>query len=122
MAKTFRKVGLEGVRFVAPVGYFPEERILKNEFILNITVSFEVKNQTKTDDLENTLDYSDLYRICEFHFQKEAQLIETVAHHILDEIKSKYNFINYISIRINKLNPPIKGEVKNSFVELNYTS
>lgn len=121
MANINRKVGLEGVRFIAPIGFFPEEQILKNEFLLNISVSFEIEAVNDTDSLKNTVDYSQLYNICHFHFQQEFKLIETVAHSILNQVMESYPFLKEIHIRINKLNPPISAEVKNSFIELNYS-
>lgn len=121
MGITKRQVGLEGIRFVSPIGFFEEERILKNEFIVNISVSFDIDNNNKGyDELENTVDYSQLYSICESYFKQEFKLIESVAHEIINEIQIRYTFVDSIQIRINKLNPPIKAEIRNSFIELNY--
>lgn len=122
MAKIKRQVGLEGIRFVSPIGFFEEERILKNEFLVNISVTFEIDDlHNNNDDLGNTVDYSQLYAICEYYFKKEYKLIESVAHEILNNIKANYPFIDIIHLRINKLNPPIKAEIRNSFVELSYS-
>jgi dihydroneopterin aldolase len=33
----------------------------------------------------------------------------------------KYPFLKEVHIKINKLNPPINAEIKNSFIELNYS-
>jgi len=120
MANMNRKVGLEGVRFISPIGFFAEERILKNEFLVNIAVSFEIETAQDTDNLENTVDYSQLYEICAFYFKQEFKLIETVAHSIFNAVMEKYPYLKEIHIRINKLNPPISAEIKNSFIELNY--
>lgn len=120
MAKIIRKVGLEGVRFIAPIGFFKEEQVLKNEFLVNISVSFQA-NRYQTDDLANTVDYSELFNICEISFKKECKLLETTAHEILDQIIEKYSFVDEIQLRINKLNPPIEAEIRNSFIELNYS-
>lgn len=122
MAKIKRQVGLEGIRFVSPIGFFEEERILKNEFLVNISVSFDLDDlHHNNEDLKNTVDYSQLYAICEFYFKNEYKLIESVAREIMEDIKSKYPFVDNINLRINKLNPPIKAEIRNSFVELNYS-
>lgn len=109
------------MRFISPIGFFPEEQILKNEFMVNISVSFEIETLEDTDELENTVDYSQLYEICDFYFKQEFKLIETVAHAILDKVVEKYPFLKEVRIKINKLNPPINAEIKNSFIELNYS-
>ncbi len=118
MIPNIRKLGLEGVKFNSPVGYFEEERILKNNFLVDVYVVFEANG--KTESLHNTIDYTHLYQICEHFFKMGAMLIETVGQNILDEIKQNYPFVDTICIKINKLNPPVKAEIQNSFIELTY--
>ncbi|OAQ40667.1 hypothetical protein A5893_06925 [Pedobacter psychrophilus] len=119
MGKTIRKIGLEGVKFNAAIGYFKEERIFKNNFLVDVFVSFEDKASID-DDLKNTINYVSLYEICALSFEKETNLIETVAQEILENIKNKFPVLEQINIKIKKLNPPIKAQIQNSFVELNY--
>lgn len=120
MANIKRTVGLEGVRFIAAIGFFEEELTLKNEFIVNVSVSFDITTTDDTDNLENTVDYSQLYDICNLYFKQEFKLIEAAAHAILNKLVENYPFLKEIYIRIDKLNPPINAEIKSSFVELNY--
>ncbi|WP_036692927.1 dihydroneopterin aldolase [Pedobacter glucosidilyticus] len=115
-----RKIALEEVKFNAPIGFFEEERILKNNFLFSAYVSYTVQHQQDTDNLEHTVDYSKLYDIAKHHFSKEAKLLEHVAHGILNDIVATYPFLEHINIQIKKLNPPIKAEIKNSLVELIY--
>ncbi len=121
MAQILRKIGLEKVRFVAPVGYFAEERVLKNTFLLDISVEMKISQTEDSENLQNTIDYSILHAICAAEFTKESQLIETVAQRILDQVIHQFPFVTGLYLRINKLNPPIKSaELRNSFVELNF--
>ncbi len=115
-----RKVGLSGVKFNAAVGYFLEERIVKNNFLVDIYVLFEQDDDTLTETLAQTLDYSLLYSICAIAFEKETLLIETVAQIILDKVKVDFPFVDEINICIKKLNPPIKAQIEYSYIELNY--
>lgn len=120
MAKTTRRVGLDGVKFNAAIGFFEEERIFKNNFLVDVNVLFTQDDAAETEDLSQTVDYSVLYQICELEFSKETLLIETVAQQILDKIIAKFSFVDEIHIKIKKLNPPIKAEIQHSFIELNY--
>jgi dihydroneopterin aldolase len=115
-----RKVALEEVKFNAAIGFFEEERILKNNFLFSAYVCYTLHHQQDTDNLNQTVDYSKLYDIAKHHFSKEAKLLEYVAHGILDDILAVYPFLENISIQIKKLNPPIQAEIKNSLVELTY--
>ena len=120
MSKTMCKVGLAGVKFNAAIGYFPEERILKNNFLVDLQVLFNQAEDQDTDDLSQTVNYTSLYDICATEFKQETLLIETVAQAILNAVKRDFPLVSEIAICIKKLNPPIKAEIAYSFIELNY--
>lgn len=119
MGKILATVGLEGVRFKSAIGLYPEERIFKNEFTLDISVSYVVQ-QAVDEDLENTIDYSKLYDIAVHFFSQEYLLIETVGHHILEGVIAKFPQTECIDLCIKKSHPPIKAEIAASFIKLNY--
>ena len=120
MGKIRRRVGLEGVKFNAAIGFFEEERIFKNNFLVDVDVLFTQMDNTQTEDLSQTIDYSLLYDICEQEFAKESLLIETVAQQILNKIISDFSFVEEVRVKIRKLNPPLKAQIQHSFIELNY--
>lgn len=120
MSKLTRRIGLEGVKFNAAVGYYPEERIFRNNFLVDVLVAFEQAEDSNTEDLSQTVNYAHLYAICAKTFEKEALLIETLAQIILNNIKNDFTFVEEIMVRIKKLNPPLKAEIQYSFIELNY--
>ena len=117
---TICKVGLSGIKFNAAIGYYEQERIFKNDFLVDLWVSFPKNNHNLEDDLSKTLDYGLLHNICKNAFKKESLLIETVAQEILDQINQSFSFVKEINISIKKLNPPLQAEIAFSFVELNY--
>jgi dihydroneopterin aldolase len=120
MSKTICKVGLNGVKFNAAIGYYAEERLFKNNFSVDVCVAFEQSPSTNTEDINQTVNYSLLYDICAQIFKQETLLIETVAQAILNTIKDDFPFVDEITICIKKLNPPLKAQISNSFIELNY--
>jgi dihydroneopterin aldolase len=115
---TTTKVGLEGVKFNAQIGFYPEERLFKNDFVVDVFVTFH--SSEIGDEISKTINYVTLYQICKENFKLESKLIETVAYQILNQIKNEFKGLEQINIKIKKMNPPIKGQVQNSFVELNY--
>ena len=115
---TICKVGLSGIKFNAAIGYYEQERIFKNDFLVDLWVSFPKNNLE--DDLSKTLDYGLLYNICKNAFKQESLLIETVAQEILDQINQSFSLVIEINICIKKINPPLQAEIDFSFVELNY--
>ena len=120
MGKTTRRVGLEGIKFNAAIGYFEEERIYKNNFLVDVSVLFIQNDVSQTEDLSQTVDYGLLYEICLEEFAKESLLIETVAQQILGKILNDFSFVEEAFVKIKKLNPPLNAQIQHSFIELNY--
>ena len=115
------EVALHDAEFFAYHGYYPEEQLLGNRFSLNIKAAFEQEAQKISEDkLEQTINYEDLYRIAAEEMGKPRQLLETVAQAITDHIKSEFSYLQYISVAVKKLNPPLKGRVRASSVTVTY--
>lgn len=117
MGTISQKVSLEGVRFFAFHGFYPEEQVLGTEFILDIDASLDVFDNGK-DDLANTVNYVRLFEIASEEMKITRKLIETVAHSILERIRHEFLAVQTIRVSIRKLNPPMGAEVKNSAIEL----
>ena len=120
MSVTLTTVGLEGIRFNAAIGWFPEERIIKNNFIVDLCVTFESSNKVFNDDIANTIDYTELYNVCKQFFNIESKLIDTVGQKIINKLNSKFPFVQDITILIKKESPPIKGVIDHSFIKLSF--
>lgn len=114
-----QKVSLEGVRFFAFHGFYPEEQVLGTEFILDIDTTVEVFGDGK-DDLANTVNYVRLFEIASEEMKITRKLIETVAHAILDRIRHEFLTVQTIRVSIRKMHPPMGAEVRNSAIELTF--
>ena len=121
MTMITQKVALEGVRFFAYHGYYPEEQKVGNEFLVDIETETVVEENLK-DELSDTVDYERLFEIASFEMKTPRKLLETVAHRILKTILAEFSQLAKIRVGIRKLNLPVKGEVKNSLVELTYSN
>lgn len=116
-----QKVALEGVRFFAYHGYYPEEQKVGNEFLVDIETETVVEENLK-DELSDTVNYERLFEIASFEMKTPRKLLETVAHRILKTILAEFSQLANVKVGIRKLNLPVKGEVKNSLVELTYSN
>lgn len=68
-------------------GYFPEERIREQTFVVSLHVGAHLKRAGQSDALSDTIDYDMLKRIVEETFQLESRyLIESLAETIADRI------------------------------------
>jgi 7,8-dihydroneopterin aldolase/epimerase/oxygenase len=115
-----QKVALEGIRFYAYHGFYPEEQKIGNEFFIDLETEMTVE-ENLSDELSKTVNYERLFEIVSKEMQTPRKLLETVAHYILKEVIREFDFLDAATIRIKKQNLPVKGEVKNSLIELTYS-
>ncbi|MFC6099557.1 dihydroneopterin aldolase [Olivibacter domesticus] len=114
-----QKIALSNVRFFAHHGYYPEEQILGNEFLLNIEC-YVAYIGGKEDLLENTANYETLYQLAKQQMQQPKKLLETVVENILHAIKDKFPQLSEITVNIRKSNPPFGGDTATAEVSLTW--
>jgi dihydroneopterin aldolase len=110
-------IHLHNLKFHAYHGVFEEERIIGNDYEVNLSVGFEPK-QFPIQHLNQTLDYTQLYQLVKKRMSQPTPLLETIATEIAAEIQSQYSEVAKISISIKKLYPPVnnfEGSVGVSF-------
>lgn len=114
-----KKIALEGIRFYAFHGFYPEEQVLGNEFEVDIETESEVVYDGN-DNLEDTINYERLFIIASSEMQQPRKLLETVALEILKRVRDEFPFVISVKVRLRKMHLPLKGEIRNSFVEFAY--
>lgn len=98
-------------------GLYDEEKILGNDYKVDLSVSFLPK-QIPVQHINETLDYTELFSMIKKRMAIPTPLLETLATQIAMEIQSKYAEVTKISISIKKLYPPVnnfEGSVGVSF-------
>lgn len=119
MGSITQEVALEKVRFFSPIGYYEEERILGNEFFVDVYVFFPFQNPD-SEDLENTVNYEELFQLVNTVMKKERKLLESAAEEILLGIREKYLFVDEARVAIHKLTPPFGHDQVQTAVSLRY--
>tara|TARA_B110000037_G_scaffold207032_1_gene253591 strand:+ start:922 stop:1281 length:360 start_codon:yes stop_codon:yes gene_type:complete len=112
------KIGLENIKCIAPVGVLADERRNGNIFMINVVVWFKTDSQFEEDLLSETYDYSTIYNIVKEEMIPRTKLIEKVAFKMLRAIEKTDKRIKKVKIKIQKMNPPLKGDIQYSFVEI----
>jgi dihydroneopterin aldolase len=110
------KVSLHGAEFFAYHGFYPEEQLLGNKFVLDIDVEFETNADLTTDEIANTVNYEQLYQIAGTEMKHTRKLLETAAQAIADRIRAYHPQVTNIRIELKKLNPSLPGSVAYSSV------
>ncbi|NQW23108.1 MAG: dihydroneopterin aldolase [SAR202 cluster bacterium] len=105
------RIVLEGMRFYAFHGVNPEERVLGQEYLVDLTVEMDLGSAGISDRLEDTVSYAHIYRAVKEVMEGEPRnLLEAAAQAIADKILSEFA-VHSVGVRLKKPHPPIRGSV-----------
>ncbi len=110
-------ISLEEIRFHAAIGLYAEEKLLGNDFLIDVHIHVEEESE-QIETLSETVDYTKVYELVSREMQQEHQLLETVAQNCIRAMKKTWPGITGAEIVIRKLHPPMQGEVGCSKVTL----
>ena len=98
-------------------GIYEEEKLLGNEFELNITIKHSPQ-QLPVKHLANTVDYITVYELVKKRMAIPTPLLETLATEIAGQILAQFSLAEEVFLSIRKLHPPVsqlRGSVGVSF-------
>jgi len=100
-------INLHNLAFHAYHGVYEEERILGNDFEVNVSVTFEADKPVTS--LQHTINYASIYNLIKQKMAVPLPLLETLAQELTQEIYNFDNRIKTISVSVEKKNPPISN-------------
>ena len=105
------RILLEGMRFYGFHGVNPEERVLGQEYLVDLTVEMDLGRAGRSDRLEDTISYAHIYRAVREVMEGEPRnLLEAAAQSIADRVLKDFP-VNSVSVRVKKPHPPIRGSI-----------
>ncbi len=111
-------INLHNLNFFSFHGMHEEEKILGNEYEVNVEVTFEEKGAiTKIDD---TINYVKVFELVKQRMNIPTALLETVAQDIVNQVYSADNRVRSVTVSVEKKNPPIaniQGSVSVSYTK-----
>lgn len=111
-------IKLEDMHFFANHGFYEEETILGNEFVVNVQIDAQIAIAAMTDDLFKSVNYETVFFLCKSEMKKTAKLLETVAQRIVDRIEEQFDGVKGVQVEVIKLNPPLDGLVRKASVTI----
>ena len=113
------RIAVEGMHFHAYHGYYEKERIEGNHFIIDVYLDTDLSGAAAEDNINSTINYEGVYEEVQKVMQEKYQLLEHVANCVIDNLAERYHSrIEYLKVRVTKLNPPIPGVVDRVYIEL----
>jgi len=106
------KIQIENMEFYAYHGCFKEEQIVGNRFLVDLTIETDMNIPSKTDNINDALNYQSAYELVKQEMQKKSHLLEHIAGRILDVLYAKFNSIKKATVKVSKMNPPMGGKME----------
>lgn len=112
-------IKLNNMEFFAYHGHFEEETKVGNYFTIDLEIKTDTQKAEATDELENALNYVEVYKLVDIEMDKPSKLIEHVAKRILNSLYANFpKQILHTKLEVQKMNPPIGGKMKSVSVVL----
>lgn len=116
------KIYLRNVRFHAFHGVLPQEGIVGNDYLVNLALDYDFSSAMKTDDLQGTLNYAEVYQKVREEMAVPSKLLEHVAGRIAHRLFSDFPEIQKLQLSITKVNPPMGADSDGAGVEVVLTN
>ncbi|CAH0337447.1 dihydroneopterin aldolase [Flavobacterium sp. SOK18b] len=111
-------IKLKNIRTFSYHGCLIEEGKIGSDYLVNLEVKTDLRKSSISDDLKDTVDYVLLNRIVVEEMDIRSDLLEHVAHRIVNRIFNEIAAISRIVVQVSKLNPPIGGDVEAVTIEM----
>lgn len=112
-------VSIKGAEFFAYHGFYEEERLTGNTFIIDAEV--ELKSFDSSDDnIHDTVNYEKLFEICAEEMENTQKLLETVVFNIIARFNNSFSNVTGGKVKLEKIGPQLGGKVEKAVVEMQF--
>lgn len=105
------KLVLEDMEFYAFHGHYPEEQAIGGKYSVDLTIETNTGKAETSDELADTIDYTELYQIVKGEMGKPARIMEHLARRIINSVKERMKNIDKVTVKLSKINPPAGGKM-----------
>jgi len=102
-------IEIEGMEFYAYHGHYDSERKVGNKFLVDLKIETNCSKAAESDNLDDALDYQQVYKIVKAEMAIASALLENVAWRIAGKIRESFSSAQKISVKVSKINPPLGG-------------
>ncbi|TFE01943.1 dihydroneopterin aldolase [Jeotgalibacillus sp. R-1-5s-1] len=113
------KIKVSEMEFYGYHGVFEAENKLGQRFRVNAVLELDLTTSAKSDDVEDSINYADVYKTCKSVVEGETfNLVETIAETIADKMLQQFDKLQRVTIEVIKPDPPIPGHYKSVAIEI----
>lgn len=103
-------IHIRNIRLYAYHGVMPMEQTVGGEFSVSVEVWTSLEKAAKSDQVEHTVNYAELYQIIVREMKQPSKLIENAAWRIGQAILGEFADISAVEVQLTKLNPPMGAQ------------
>lgn len=118
MMLTDSYIYIRGLRFHAYHGVEAQERLTGNDYEMQLRLRVDVSRAVSSDDVADTVNYAEVYRVAAREMAVASQLVEHVAGRVGQALMDRWPEVEGVDIRLTKLNPPMGADCDGAGVEL----
>lgn len=85
---------------------------------MSVRVGIAFEKAMQSDDVEDTLNYAELYQLVQREMAVPSKLLEHVAGRIVKAIVKAFPDVTSIDLKLTKLNPPMGADCAGASVEI----
>lgn len=105
------EIFVEGLEFIGAHGVYDEERAQGRRFIADISVTLSQTSSTRSDELDETLDYRGLAEIVlEVAHGESHALIEWLAGEMTRRVLDRHPQVEQVSVTLRKFATGVPGD------------
>lgn len=85
---------------------------------MTLRVGYPLAQAMQSDEVDDTLNYAELYALLKREMAQPSNLLEHVARRIASAVETTFPLVNAIDLVITKENPPIGADCDGASVEI----
>lgn len=111
-------IQLRGLRFHAYHGVVAQERLVGNDYEIDLRLHVDVSCAVRSDDVADTVNYAEVYEVVRRQMSTPSNLVEHVAGRIAQALLVQWPQVADVTIVLTKRNPPMSADCQGAGVEL----
>ena len=104
-------ITINDMRFYAHHGCFEQERVIGTHFRVDLTLRTDTSKAEVSDNIADTVSYLDVYQVVKVEMKTPSHLLEHVARRVGERVLSDFPAVEYVTVKISKLTPPLGGQM-----------
>jgi dihydroneopterin aldolase len=103
------RISIVNATYYAYHGVNTEEKELGGQYQVDVDVAYDSTAAVMADDVNSAVNYEEiLYCVNEVMSEESVNLIETLVYEILTMIMDKFTVIEEATVRVRKINAPVR--------------